>query len=304
MDIAIENGSWTGEFVQYKRDGEAMVVLSVISLLTDAEGTATGLIAVNRDVTEQRLAEQHQVDLAVERERVKILRQVISDMSHDLKNPLATIRTSLYLLERFADDPAKRRGYLETLDGHITRLEAMLQDLLSMSRLENAIDEIEFQSIDLCQLLRQVVQEQQPLAIRRQQHFEFQETVEVIPHVRANPSQIGRAVTNLVVNAINYTPERGEITLALRPEPGAVVIEVRDTGIGISPQDQNRIFERFYRADKSRSSTTGGSGLGLAIAKAIVETHGGSISLESRPGEGSLFSIHLPLVARRPQVDP
>jgi PAS domain S-box-containing protein len=297
LDMAIKNGSWSGEFVQYKRGGEAMHVLSVISLITDNQGTAVGLVAVNRDVTELKQAEQQQVELTVERERVKILRQVISDMSHDLKNPLATIRTSLYLLERFADDPSKRKVYLEALDGHASRLDTMLQDLLSMSRLENATDAISFVPVDLCALLRQVVQDQLPLAVHRHQALVLEDGPP-IPSMTGDPVQLSRAITNLVVNALNYTPEGGQVTLAVRHDASQLVLEVRDTGIGISTEDQAHIFDRFYRADKSRSSATGGSGLGLAITTAIVETHGGSILVESVHGKGSVFRISLPRMAQ------
>jgi PAS domain S-box-containing protein len=293
VKILFAEGRWTGEVVQHRRDGTPINIQNVGTLLHDDQGNPVGVVAVNRDITEQKRAEQQRLELTVERERVNILRQVISDMSHDLKNPLATIRTSLYLLERFADDPVKRKAYLEALDGHASRLDTMLQDLLSMSRLENAMDAINFEPVDLCALLSQVVKDQVSLAVHRQQKLVYEEGPPV-PSMMGDPVQLSRAITNLVVNALNYTAEGGEIRVAVRHDASHLVLEVRDTGIGISAEDQARIFDRFYRADKSRSSATGGSGLGLAIAKAIVETHGGTMQVESVLGEGSVFSMSLP----------
>jgi signal transduction histidine kinase len=250
---------------------------------------------VNRDITERKQAEKQRMELAVERERVKILQQVISDMSHDLKNPLANFRTSLYLLEKFIDNPARRPDYLAALDSHTTRLEIMLNDLLSIARLEQATDEFHFEPIDVCELVVQLVNEQQMLAARRQQHLHFS-SEPVVALVRADRLKLSRAVTNLIMNAINYTLEGGEVRVGLRAQDGYVIIDVEDNGIGIKPQDQELIFERFYRVDKSRNSATGGTGLGLSIARRIAEAHGGKITVQSEPGVGSLFRLWLPAV--------
>ncbi len=164
-----------------------------------------------------------------------------------------------------------------------------------MSRLEQATDEFVFAAVDVQQLLAQVIQDQQVLAAQRRHQLLLLEG-DVVPIIQADALKLNRAITNLVVNALNYTPEGGLVQVEARRENDCVVIDVRDNGIGISPEEQGLIFERFYRADKSRSSSTGGTGLGLSITRRIVEAHGGTIHVESMPDKGSLFSIRLPVV--------
>ncbi len=232
---------------------------------------------------------------------MKILRQVISDMSHDLKNPLAAMRTSLYLLGRFADEPLKRGQYMAALDSHVLRLDSMLEDLLSLSRLDHATDAFRFEPVDLSDLLHHVVEDHRPLAVQRQQHLEFHDAVEA-PALKLDRVKFSQALSNLLMNASSYTPEGGRIGIATRLAHNHLHIDVSDTGIGISPEDQAHVFERFYRADKARGSSSGGSGLGLSIAQFIVEAHGGEISLRSAPGQGSVFTISLPLITEDNRV--
>ena len=292
-EALFEDGHLTGEVMHSHRDGSLLQVYNITTLIRNDEETPTGIVAVNRDISEQKRAEQHRLDLLLERERVGVLRQVISDMSHDLKNPLANMRTSLYLLDRFADDPLKRRGYLENLDALTVRIETMLDDLLMMSRLEQLTDIFEFGDVRLDQLLEDIVREQQALADERQQQLELHESV-MKASIRADLNKLHRALTNLVVNALNYTPEGGTVRLTCHREKSHIMIEVQDNGIGIHEDDQQLIFERFYRADKARSSRTGGSGLGLPIAKRIIEAHGGEITVKSEPNHGSMFTVRLP----------
>ena len=291
----IEHGIWEGEIIQMHRSGSRLNIHNVGTPIRDYHGKIVGYVAVNRNITERKQAEQQRMELAVERERVKILQQVISDMSHDLKNPLANFRTSLYLLEKFIENPMRRSDYLAALDAHTQRLEAMLDDLLSIARLEQATDEFHFEPVDVNELVAQLVDEQQMMAARRRHHLHF--SGEPVPQpIRGDRLKLNRALTNLIMNAINYTPEGGEVRVNVRSEDGCVVIEVQDNGIGIKPQDQQMIFERFYRVDKARSSSTGGTGLGLSIARRIAEAHGGKITVQSEPGVGSLFSVWLPTV--------
>jgi PAS domain S-box-containing protein len=290
----VERGAWESEIVQLHRNGSALNIHNVGTPIRDYTGNVVGFVAVNRNITERKQAEQQRMELTVERERVKILQQVISDMSHDLKNPLANFRTSLYLLEKFIDNTTRRGDYLAALDSHTQRLEAMLDDLLSIARLEQATDEFHFEPTDVYELVVRIVDEQQLLAGRRQQHLYFSGGDAPAP-IKGDQLKLSRTLTNLIMNAINYTPEGGEVRVGMRTENGCVVIEVQDNGIGIKPQDQQMIFERFYRVDKARSSSTGGTGLGLSIARRIAEAHGGKITVQSEPGVGSLFSLWLPL---------
>lgn len=291
----IEHGAWESEIVQLHRSGSLLNIHNVGTPIRNYAGDMIGFVAVNRNITERKQAERQRMELAVERERVKILQQVISDMSHDLKNPLANLRTSLYLLGKFIDSPTRRSDYLAALDAHTIRLEAMLDDLLSIARLEQATDEFQFEPMDVHELVVQMVKEQQMMAARRQQHLFFSGEAEPVS-IRGDRLKLSRALTNLIMNAINYTPEGGEVRVGLQTRDDFVVIEVQDNGIGIKPQDQQMIFERFYRVDKARSSSTGGTGLGLSIARRIAEAHGGKITVDSEPGVGSLFRLWLPIV--------
>jgi len=133
-----------------------------------------------------------------------------------------------------------------------------------------------------------------PNALRQNLRLEFVPAFD-IPDIRMNREELKRAVRHLLDNALSYTPEYGSVTLATGIHGGQVYIEVRDTGIGITSGELPLIFERFYRADKARSAKTGGMGLGLPIARRIVEAHGGTITVESTPSEGSTFRILLPV---------
>jgi PAS domain S-box-containing protein len=293
-----QKGLWEGEIVQLHRNGTRLDIHNVGTPIRDYHGNVVGYVAVNRNITERKQAEQQRVELAVERERVKILQQVISDMSHDLKNPLANFRTSLYLLEKFIDNPTRRGDFLAALDSHTKRLEALLDDLLSIARLEQATDEFHFEPVDVCDLVMNLVDEQQNLAARRRTRLIFNGG-DVPAFVQADRLKLNRALTNLIMNAINYTPDGGEVQVGLRAQDGFVIVDVQDNGIGIQHEHQELIFERFYRVDKARSSATGGTGLGLSIALRIAEAHGGKITVESEPGVGSLFSLWLPTVERQ-----
>lgn len=288
------HGYWTGEYQQKRRDGTIIDIQSATTLIRDAGGNPIGAVAVNRDITEHKQAQRQRMELELERERVQILQRFISDMSHDLKTPLASIKLSLYLLSRFLDDPPKRKQHLDVLNAQSERLENMLNDLLSMSRLDQASDEFVFAPVDLNKMISQLALEQGPLATRRS-HTIRVETDSNLPTILADNLKLNRAITNLVVNALNYTHEGGEIIIRARRDENQAVIAVQDNGVGISEADLPFIFERFYRADASRSTGTGGTGLGLAIAKRIITAHGGNIIVESTPGKGSTFSVRLPL---------
>ncbi len=291
----LTHGYWAGEYQQKRRDGVVIDIQTSTTGISDVSSKPIGAVAVNRDITDHKQAQRQRMELDLERERVRIMQRFISDMSHDLRTPLSSIKLSLYLLSRFMDIPLKRQQHLEVLNAQSERLENMLNDLLSMSRLDQAAEEFVFTSINLNTIISQLVLDHEPLANRRNQTIKA-ETDANIPNIQADNLKLNRALTNLVVNALNYTPEGGEVIIRAYQEKQEVVIAVQDNGVGIAPADIAFIFERFYRVDASRSTGTGGTGLGLSIARRIVTAHGGDITVESVPGKGSTFSIHLPLV--------
>ncbi len=288
-------GSWSGEVIHPRKDGSEVDIFSSVSLVYDNEGIPVGSVGINHDITEQKVAEKQRLELAVERERVGILRRFIGDMSHDLRNPLATIKVSLYLLHRLVDNPDRRTYHLGTLELQINRLENMVNDLLSMANLDSEASEFIFIEVDLSQTVYEVVTHQESLAARREQKLTF-EAEKDLPPVRCDEGMLIRALTNLVANALNYTPVGGEVSVHVLRQEENIHIRIRDTGIGIDPADLPHIFERFYRADKARSTDTGGTGLGLSITQRIIEAHDGEITVESEPGQGSTFTIILPSI--------
>ncbi len=244
------------------------------------------------DVTERRKAQQRAMELIVEQQRVQLLQQFIGDVSHDLKNPLASMKFSLGVIQRTANE-GQREQHLEIIDTQIRHLEKVLEDLLNIVRLDRDMA-LSLQIADLNPLVEQIAGQQQGAAAARNQTLAVRLASQPL-RVRCDPARLGQAFTNLIVNAINYTPEGGTITLQTHLNGEQAVLEVTDTGIGIAPDVVPHIFKRFYRADQARSAHTGGMGLGLAIAQAIVHAHRGTIEVDSTPGEGSAFRVHLPL---------
>jgi PAS domain S-box-containing protein len=274
------------------RDGEPTYLLTSKIPLRDNKGNIVGLVGVTRDVTERKQAEQERLELELQKTRVNLLTEFIGNMSHDLKTPLSVIKTSLYLLERL-DDPARQHAKIETMKEQILLLEKLIQDVLTMSRLEHS-DDLVFAHVDLSQLLRDVATRLHPAAERKNIQT-FLELASDVPCIKGSEDELWRMMTNLVENALNYTPENGRVTLRTTVRDCWVIVEIIDTGIGISAEDLPRIFDRFYRADHARSFENGGTGLGLAIVKRIVDMHGGQINVESTSGQGTTFRVTLPI---------
>jgi PAS domain S-box-containing protein len=290
----VVTGQWKGELIHRRRDGTTFPVHSAVSLVRDSTGMPVGAVAVNRDITERKQAEQQQLDLALERERVETMQQFISEISHDLKNPLTSIKVNLYMIEKAIADPNRRRHHMENLAAQVEHMENMLDDLLTLSRLNQAAEEFNFARLDINELVQQIVFAQEAGAARRNQTLTFIPS-DSLPPVMADNGKLYRAITNIVVNALKYTPEGGEIRVSTHMDVEHVIIVVQDTGIGIDERNLPHIFDRFYQVNRKRAS---GSGLGLAIAQRVILAHRGNITVESKMGEGSTFRIWLPLPER------
>jgi PAS domain S-box-containing protein len=249
-------------------------------------------VAVLRDISERQRNQQRALELALEREKVKMLERFIGDASHDLKTPITTMKVSLSVL-RQTNDEKKHRRHLEILESQVEHLQKLMEDLLNMTRLDRTV-ELRSRSVELNQIVREIIAKAQALAERKGLTIEFSTGADRIS-VRADRDKLNQAITVLVTNALNYTPESGTVWVRTRTLPDQVIIEVQDTGIGIEADDLPHIFKRFYRADPARGTYSGGLGLGLTMAQKIVEAHNGQLEVESTPGQGSTFRIHLPL---------
>jgi len=248
------------------------------------EGPA-GVILVLRDMSRLRRLEQMRTDF-------------VSNVSHELRTPLASIAAAVENLDDDATRADAEDGprFVQMIQRNLRRLEALLDDILALSRLESRPETLPREPCDLAPLVRTATDE---LAERARQ-AEVELAVRTGPcRIMGDESTLRRVVDNLVVNAIAYTPRGGRVDVVLEPREGAAVLTVADTGIGISEEDRDRIFERFYRVDKARSRSAGGTGLGLAIVKHAVGLHGGTVEVESRLAKGSTFTVRIPLATEK-----
>jgi len=222
-----------------------------------------------------------------------ILHRFTSDASHELRTPLTALRSVGEVGLHTETDRDTCRDIIGSMLEEADRLAQLVDNLLTLTRLDSGSRSEQTESIHLNKLLQDVVHCIGVLAEEKNQKLIVRADNDVI--IQANPPAIRQAVTNLLDNAIKYTPKNGSIHLSVQQDQtGQVIARIADSGPGISPEHQQRIFERFYRVDNDRSSTTGGSGLGLAIARQAVERNGGQIRMESASGKGSVFVIIFP----------
>ena len=233
-----------------------------------------GAVLVAHDVTEDRRYDE-------------LRKEFVANASHELRTPLTMIQG--YVETLLEGGPS--REFLEIIDRNVRRLAGLVGDLLDLSRLESGGDILRRETTDVAELLGRVRENFEPLAARRKQRL----SVSGGGTADVDPRLVERALSNLVDNALKYTGEGGEIRVSGERTDGHLVLKVADDGIGIPPADQGRIFERFYRVDKSRSREMGGTGLGLSIVKHVAQLHGGEVSVESSPGKGSVFTLRLPV---------
>lgn len=219
---------------------------------------------------------------------------LVAAVSHELKTPLASMRVLVdSLLDDAELDPLKTREYLQLIAGENLRLTRLIENFLTFSRIERNRQRFEFAPLNAAE----AIQEAAAIARERWQSSGCELTIDAaadLPLPRADQDALVTALLNLLDNAYKYTLGEKQISLRARCSGDQVVIEVADNGIGISPRDQKRIFRRFYRVDQRLARETQGCGLGLSIVDYIVRAHGGSVSVRSKLGEGSTFTVRLP----------
>ncbi|HVL54433.1 MAG TPA: HAMP domain-containing sensor histidine kinase [Vitreimonas sp.] len=221
-------------------------------------------------------------------------RDFLADVSHELRTPIAALRTFNELLkDRAGDDPQARAEFLESSGQQIDRLDWLSQNLLELSKLDSGLVLLDLRPDDLRAAVESAVEQAGAAADRR--GVELVATVPEGPlRIHHDPQRIGQVVTNLVGNAIKFTPRGGRVEVTAGPSREGARIEVRDTGVGIDASELPRIFDRFYRGSRANEARGSGSGLGLAIVRSIVDMHRGTVAVESRLGAGSRFTVTLP----------
>ena len=231
-------------------------------------------------------------------------RDFVGNVSHEMRTPLTVISGYLETLVDHADElPPKWRRAINTMAAQSSRMEALITDLILLSRIETGEHTVDDTLADMDALLNQICHDAQALSGSKQHRI----TVNISDHrlLRGDESQLRSAFSNLVFNAVKYTPAEGEVTVSWTANRDGAHLSVKDSGIGIDPVHIPRLTERFYRADPSRHKDTGGTGLGLAIVKHVLINHDGNLEIRSKPGEGSEFICHFPrerLVERVPEL--
>jgi two-component system phosphate regulon sensor histidine kinase PhoR len=244
-----------------------------------------GVVLVFHDVTELRRLEN-------------LRREFVSNVSHELKTPLTSIQAYTgTLLDGALEDRAVNRQFLERIDEQADRLHTLILDMLSLAKIESGREVFDMRPVDLRETARSVVRAHEARAESAgiTLSHEYDDDGQSALTVTADPEGLRTILENLVDNALKYTAPGGRVTVRCGREDAAALVSVTDTGMGIAPEHQQRIFERFYRVDKARSRDQGGTGLGLAIVKHLAQVFGGGISVQSQPGQGSTFTVRLPM---------
>ena len=251
---------------------------TIMATATPAAGAAEhAVIVVLYDITELRRADQ-------------IRRDFVANVSHELRTPLTAIRGYVEALSEGDASADDNQRFLDIIARHTRRMERLVRDLLRLARLDAGQETLELTSCDTRTIANGVIADVSAAAEARSQHV----VLAIAPgaeSIRADAAKIHDALRNLVANAIAYSPERSTIAIDAAPDDGRVAVAVSDQGPGIPEEDLTRVFERFYRVDKSRTRDPGGTGLGLAIVKHLVELHGGRVRVENRPEGGARFTI-------------
>jgi two-component system phosphate regulon sensor histidine kinase PhoR len=247
---------------------------------TPATGDGGGAVLVLHDISDLR-----RID--------RVRRDFVANVSHELRTPLTAVRGYVEaLLEEPVESP-QRRKFLEVIDRHTARMERLVRDLLRLARLDALQEAAELRPVEVAGLFRSVSTDLSERVERQRIRVDIEVAADAAT-VHADSTKLHDALRNLMENAVNYSPEGGRIRLAASIEGERVLLSVADEGPGVPDADLQRVFERFYRVDKSRTVDPGGTGLGLSIVRHLVELHGGRVRAENRREGGALFTIALP----------
>jgi urea ABC transporter urea binding protein len=285
-----ENDTTPTELLLRRTDGSTLTV-ELRSRNLDRPGRLPWRLSALRDVTERKATEE------ALREADRRKTEFLAVLSHELRNPLAPIRTSLFVLERAPPGGEKARDALAVIDRQVTHLARLIDDLLDMTRITRGKLQLQRAHVELGALVHQSLDDFRSGFEAKRVLLEGRLNPEPV-WIDADPTRIAQVIGNLLRNASMFTQRGGRVEVSLQREGAQAVLRVRDTGQGIAPEDLRQLFQPFFQAAQTLARTAGGLGLGLSLVKALVELHGGSVSVVSEGlGRGSEFTVRLPLAA-------
>ena len=304
--------SWAGEILVRRRDGSAFPAWVTDTPIRDERGALVGIIGVSTDLTPQKQVEaalretderlRQRVDELAEADRQKD--EFLALLSHELRNPLAGITTSLYLLNRLGSQEQRPRELRQLIERQTRYLGRLLEDLLDVTRLTRGMIELRREPTDLRLILQQAIDATRSLLDARGHQLLSHLAPEPLL-VDGDPVRLEQVLVNLLTNAAKYTDARGEIRATATRAGQQVVVSIRDTGVGIDAELLPRVFDLFTQADRSHARTHGGLGIGLTLVRRITEMHGGTVTAESAGlGHGSQFTVRLPLSPAAQRIAP
>lgn len=295
----------TLEFLVFREIGNIYSLLEKIqkkdlSELNDKSirSSRSPLGKINSVINSYALARQKEIDTL--EKTAEFRREFIADISHELKTPIFATQGYIHtLLDGAIEDKQVRMKFLKRAAKSLDSLDVLVQDLLTLNQMESGVIKFIFTEFDLKLLIEEVIEELEHKASKRKIKIDFSFDHEKTYITKADQQKIYRVCQNLIYNAVKYNHDGGEVKVSLKASKSNLQVDIKDDGHGIPPDDLKRIFERFYRVEKSRNKKDGGTGLGLAIVKHILEGHQSKISVSSTVGKGSIFSFSLPLVLEK-----
>ena len=277
-------GSWKGEVVQRKKDGTWVPIMASTSLVKDANGKVIGVVALNRDITEQKQLEQQKVAF-------------LAMVSHELKAPVTTLKAYGQYLQRVFQRKGDQQAVelLDKIDAHVNRLNKLITDLIDATTIQVGRLRLTPEDVDVNELVNEIVEDVQ----RTWHHHRIITDLAASATIYADKLRLGQVLTNLLSNAMKYSPHADRIVVKTAVTNQTVTLCVQDFGMGIPKDKQYRLFERFYRVEESTQQAVPGLGLGLYISAEIVKRHWGTMWVESEPGKGSTFCFKVPCKGSR-----
>jgi len=308
LGAVLESGEGRFEATRVRKDGTPVDISLTVSAVRNPAGEIVSIAAIAQDITDRKRAEQERAEftreLEAQNERLleldRLKDEFVALVSHELRTPLTSIRGYLELV---LDGEAgavtdEQRQFLGIVERNANRLLDLVGDLLFLAQIEAGKLSLEVGSVDFAAVAAESVETARPLA--EEKRITLTLATSPVPALAGDAARLAQLLDNLISNAVKFTPEGGRVDVRASSSRGNAILEVRDTGMGIPAEEQEHVFERFFRTTRATEQAIQGTGLGLAICKAIVHAHGGQITLASSEGEGATFRVAIPIRAVQP----